>query len=99
MKKVKIYTKLNYDPNDFPGEVNTLPSKTTPDQSYSLREILRRSAAGVPPVGIAVHDEYDDQNDLDIDKPVITGDYDLADAFQDSIEIEQKLNEESTSVS
>lgn len=92
--KVKITTKFTYDPAEFPGEYNNLPSMTTPDQSYSLREILRRSACGVPPAGIAVHDEYDDQKDLDIDKKVITGDYDLADAYQDSIEIEESLKNE-----
>lgn len=91
----KLFTsKWNYNPLDFPGEYNTLPSKTTPDQSYSLREIIRRSACGVPPAGIAVHDQYDDQKDLDIDKKVITGDYDMADAYQELQEINETLMSE-----
>lgn len=36
------------------GEVNTKPSKTQPDQSMSIREIINRSSKGLPVSGIRV---------------------------------------------
>lgn len=47
----KVVNMLNYDPTDDPGEINTMPSNTIPDQTMSLREILDRYARGIPPNG------------------------------------------------
>ena len=43
---MKINTYLNYDPADYPCEVNSDPSLTVPEQSMSMRDILQRSAEG-----------------------------------------------------
>lgn len=47
----RVINSLNYDYTLNPGEVNTLPSQTIPDQSMSLRELLDRHARGLPLLG------------------------------------------------
>lgn len=44
MKKFRNH----YNTKPDAGEVNVLPGKTIPEQSMSLREILKRFASGVP---------------------------------------------------
>lgn len=56
-----VRSMLNYVPK--PGEVNTMPSMTVPDQCMSLQEILKRFARGLPVDGGRVP-LYDEENDL-----------------------------------
>lgn len=51
-KKPKIQTY--YDHNPFVGETNNLPSKTVPDQSMTIREIINRTRKGLPVTGVRV---------------------------------------------
>lgn len=48
MSKFKVHTPFTFDITNFPGERNTLPSKTVPDQTMSIREILVRYSRGLP---------------------------------------------------
>lgn len=43
---MKFKTQFNAEPSK--GEVNTQPSQTIPDQSLSVKEIMRRYASGLP---------------------------------------------------
>lgn len=43
-----VKNTLNYDYQKQKGEVNPFPSLTVPDQALSIKEILRRFAAGIP---------------------------------------------------
>ncbi len=45
---MKIKTMLNYSNFDKNYEVNNEPSQTIPDQTMSIRELLRRYASGLP---------------------------------------------------
>lgn len=47
MKKFRNH----YNTKPDAGEVNELPGKTIPEQSMSLREILKRYASGLPVTG------------------------------------------------
>lgn len=44
----KYRTPYNYDHLEHPGETNNLPSRTIPDQSMSIKEILDRYRRGLP---------------------------------------------------
>lgn len=46
--KKMIITKSNYDYSKVKGQTFTMKSKTVPNQSMSLREILRRYVSGQP---------------------------------------------------
>lgn len=48
--------KTNYTAHQWPtkGEINTLPSKTIPDQSLSVQQIMERYARGLPLDGVRV---------------------------------------------
>lgn len=83
-----------YEKEDLPVEVREIPSDsdTIPDQSLGIKEILRRSMAGIPSVGHPVF--YDgDSDDYDDD-----GDYDLTDidpestpAYKQSVQMEKLM--------
>ena len=47
-KTMKIKNLLNYDTFEKKYEVNGKPSLTVPDQTMSVRELLRRYASGLP---------------------------------------------------
>lgn len=46
--KRKFTVASNYDYTKEPGELNSQPSVTVPDQSMSIREIMDRFARGLP---------------------------------------------------
>lgn len=54
--------KTPYNAVPSAGEVNTQPSKTIPDQSMSIREIMKRYASGLPLGGqrVPMYDEGED---------------------------------------
>ena len=60
----KVQNSLNYNPEEWPGEENTMPSMTIPDQAMSIPEILRRFAQGLPLGGQKVP-LYDDELPFD----------------------------------
>lgn len=57
--------KTQYNQDEFPirGEVNRGVSMTIPDQTMSIKEIMRRYAQGLPVAGEKVP-VYDEENDL-----------------------------------
>lgn len=52
MSKVKI--KSHYTDNKTKGEANNKPSKTKPDESMTVREIINRTQKGLPVTGVKV---------------------------------------------
>lgn len=71
---IKITSGLERQFDDSPRVYRQIPeqTKTVPDQSLGIKEILRRSMAGIPSVGYPSH--YDgDSTEYDDD------DYDLTD--------------------
>lgn len=82
-----------YEKEELPVKVREISShsETIPDQSLGIKEILRRSMAGIPSVGHPVFydgdsDDYDD------------GDYDLTDvnpeetaAYKQSVQMEKLM--------
>lgn len=64
----RIKTHLTYTADDQQREKNTLPSKTIPDQTMSVQEIMDRFARGLPLDGAKValyHEEGEDVPDLE----------------------------------
>lgn len=47
----RVVNSLNYRHEDYPGLITTQPSLTIPDQTQSLREIVRRHVRGLPIAG------------------------------------------------
>lgn len=65
-KVMKFISQWQFVAENFPGEVNKEPSMTEPNQTYSLREILRRSAVGMDVTStMSRHVEYDENPDVD----------------------------------
>lgn len=63
--KPKITTQYNYVPGTR-KEVNLKPSCTIPDQTLSIREIMRRFARGIPLSGnVPVYEDQDSLNTSD----------------------------------
>lgn len=62
----KVLNSLTYDYKQVKGEVNTLPSKTIPDQSMTIKQILERHSRGLPMLGQKVP-MYDDTEELTVD--------------------------------
>lgn len=58
--KIKNSLSARYFPKNY--EVNTLPSKTVPDQSMPLKTILERFARGLPITSAVQQPIWDDDN-------------------------------------
>lgn len=74
-------TAYNFNPEDFKGDVNELPSETIEGQSLSVNEVLIRFSRGTLP-NIQFPTEYDGiESDLtfDMDDPTLRPDFDLSD--------------------
>ena len=56
----KIKNPLNYDYRDYPGQFNTQPSQTLPDQTMSIKTIMERYAKGLP-IANALDPIYEDE--------------------------------------
>lgn len=79
------------------GEVNTLPSKTIPDQAMSIREIINRSQKGLPVTGVSVplYNETEDGIMPDLRNMDISEIYELKIRIQQKEkEIKKQLEEE-----
>lgn len=61
-----VKNSLNADTYSKRYEMNNLPSMTVPDQSLTIREIMRRFASGLPIDGekVPMYDEENEENDL-----------------------------------
>lgn len=83
----KVLNPLNYDPSLFPGEINTQPSLTIPDQTLSLREILDRYASGRPVEGRASYSDFYDEDNFHPDPRTLDLEelYQLAQKSQEDI--------------
>lgn len=59
---MKQQNSLTFSPNDHRGEVNERPSKTIPDQSLTIRDLINRHTRGLPLEGgrVPVYEEEDD---------------------------------------
>ena len=65
MEKLFI-TQWEFNPNDWKGETNNEVSKTEPNKTYSLREILRRSSIGMDVTSsVRRYNEYDENPDVE----------------------------------
>lgn len=60
-----IKTWYNRDKHPKPGEISTTPSKTIPDQSISIPEMIRRYASGMPLGGQRIP-QYSDDPETDV---------------------------------
>lgn len=58
--------QTQYSRHEVPGEKNNLPSKTVPDQTMSLRELIKRFAQGLPinAAKVPLYDDDPENNDL-----------------------------------
>lgn len=86
--KIKTSLSARYFPKNY--EVNTLPSKTVPDQSMPLKTILERFARGLPitsAVQTPIWDDDDQSKGIDIRK------LDLAEREQIMDETKEVINE------
>lgn len=66
-REVKIKSFYEYDPEEFTGEVNTLPSEVIPDESLTIRDILVRFTSGVGYAPGSVFGELHEDGDVSID--------------------------------
>lgn len=60
--RYKILTPLNYHENMYQGYQITEPSKTIPDQTLSIDQIMDRYAKGLPIGGINTAPIYDEES-------------------------------------
>lgn len=79
--------KNHYNSKPDKGEVNNLPSLTVPDQTMSLREIVRRYAAGYPVEGQKEPQYFGEDDDMpDIKKMDLSEIEDYANEYKKHIE-------------
>lgn len=86
---VSIRTAYNSHKFMKTGEINTRPSKTIPDQTMSLKQLLERFARGIPAVGNASTPIYEGD---DIDLPDIKK-MDLAEIQALKDEVQSQIDE------
>lgn len=75
---MKFRTIVDYIPD--PGQGDFSVSMTVPDQSLSVREILDRFTRNTLDMSIVKKGHFTDENDLDLDDPLLDRNFDLADA-------------------
>lgn len=62
-QRYTILTPLNYHEHMYQGYTITEPSKTIPDQTLSIAQIMERYAKGLPIGGINTAPIYDEESD------------------------------------
>lgn len=82
----RVRNSLNYDPAIQRYERNTQPSKTIPDQSLTVREILDRYARGLPLEGVKVPIYDEEQNLPDIRTLDLAERQELKEQYQEQLE-------------
>lgn len=73
------------------GEVNSLPSRTFPDMSVSLRELVERYRMGTLPVDFVRSVLYDESDDFDSVLADNLAEYDLVDKQRELDKLRQKF--------
>jgi len=89
MRKIKNH--LTYSVEDRQQERNTQPSKTIPDQTMSVQEIMDRFARGLPIDGAKLaiyHGEEDDMPDLE--RMDLSEKHELLEAARKEVEEQRK---------
>lgn len=87
---MKVYNSLNWTPTLIRKEVNNLPSKTVPDQSMTVRELMVRQSRGIPlSVQQAV---YHDEKFLEDETGRNPGTMDISEIVAELKSIEAKIN-------
>lgn len=66
-REIKIKSFYEYDPEDFSGEINTLPSEVIPDESLTIRDILVRFTSGIGYAPGSAFGELREDGDVSID--------------------------------
>jgi hypothetical protein len=82
----KAIRQLEFDPNDFKGEVIDEKSETIPGQALSVSEVLYKFTNGtLGNIALPIHYDFDDETEVDDDvfdsfDPTLSPDFDLSDA-------------------
>lgn len=98
----KAIRQLEFDPNDFKGEVIDEISETIPGQALSVSEVLYKFTNGtLGNIALPIHYDFDDEVDVDDDvfdsfDPTLSPDFDLSDAEAYLRIIERKKELESS---
>lgn len=87
---MKFYSINN--PKPLQSEVNTLPSRTLPDMSLSLKEIINRYRLGTLPVDFVRSVLYDESDDWDSVIANNLAEYDLVDKQAELNKLRQKFD-------
>lgn len=81
-----------YRPVVLPGEINSGPSVTVPNQAYSIRELFQRAISGTMPAIVKqgfYENEFENPDLSEV--PERRLDYDFLDAFSDRVALENSL--------
>lgn len=86
-----------YRPVAVPGEINSGPSETVPNQAYSIRELFQRAMSGTMPAIVkqGIYENEFENPDLS-EAPERRLDYDFLDAFSDRVALENSLRDSGT---
>ena len=82
----KAIRQLEFDPNDFKGEVIDEKSETIPGQALSVSEVLYKFTNGtLGNIALPIHYDFDNETEVDDDvfdsfDPTQSPDFDLSDA-------------------
>lgn len=85
---MKFRTQYNYDYTTTLYEKNTIPSKTIPDQTMSISEIMRRFTKGLP-IESAKAEVWDGEEDLPDTRKM-----DLSEIQEMKENLQQRINEQ-----
>lgn len=82
----KAIRQLEFNPDNYPGEINDGISETIPDQAYSVSEVLIKFSQGtLGNIGMPTYYDFEDEIEIDDDvynsyDPTLSPDFDLTDA-------------------
>lgn len=89
-RTMRIVTQQNYVFENYPGKTFKLPSKTVPDQSMTVRQVLDNYAKGKPITGVDKQPVYHgDDSMLGID----TSKLDLAELQELRFQVSEQVKE------
>lgn len=98
----KAIRQLEFNPDDFKGEVIDEKSETIPGQALSVSEVLYKFTNGtLGNIALPIHYDFDDEIEVDDDvfdsfDPTLSPDFDLSDAEAYMRIIERKKELESS---
>lgn len=89
-KTMRIVTQQNYVFENYPGREFKMPSKTVPDQSFTVRQVMDRYAKGLPITGVNKEAVYHgDDSMLGID----TSKLDMAELQELRLQVSDQVKE------